>query len=270
MRSGTQSTQYPIYYYRGEMQNNNLVFANFCWKIVRTTETGGIKIIYNGKATNNICQNSGSSSIVSNSVLFNNSQYVAYSSASAKNSIDTWYKNNLLNYTSYLEDTIFCNDLSSSTTCTNCYGSKDRLTGNPSFTCPAKNYKYTLKSGTESYNLNLNGNNLLDYPVGLLTADEVNFAGGAIYSADCFGNNTTFYLYSGDPFWTMSPENTIEMPRSYYYYYVSANGRLEGNYTNSGKYGIRPVVSLKKGTKVITLGSGEEGTVTNPYVVVES
>lgn len=40
---------YPIYYYRGSVTNNNVVFANFCWKIVRTTEDGGIKLLYSGK-----------------------------------------------------------------------------------------------------------------------------------------------------------------------------------------------------------------------------
>ena len=35
----------PIYYYRGGVNDNNVKFANFCWKIVRTTETGGVKLI---------------------------------------------------------------------------------------------------------------------------------------------------------------------------------------------------------------------------------
>ena len=37
-----------IYYYRGDIANNNVSFGGFCWKIVRTTDTGGIKMIYNG------------------------------------------------------------------------------------------------------------------------------------------------------------------------------------------------------------------------------
>ena len=47
MNSTTDDT-YPIYYYRGNVSNNNAKFAGFCWKIVRTTETGGTKLIYNG------------------------------------------------------------------------------------------------------------------------------------------------------------------------------------------------------------------------------
>ena len=49
VRNGTESDTYPIYYYIGAVTNNNVVFAGFCWKIVRTTETGGIKLIYNGR-----------------------------------------------------------------------------------------------------------------------------------------------------------------------------------------------------------------------------
>ena len=44
---GTESDEHPIYYYRGAVTNNNVLFANICWKIVRTTETGGTKLIYN-------------------------------------------------------------------------------------------------------------------------------------------------------------------------------------------------------------------------------
>ena len=37
-----------IYYFTGNVENNNVLFANYCWKIVRTTDTGGVKIVYNG------------------------------------------------------------------------------------------------------------------------------------------------------------------------------------------------------------------------------
>ncbi len=37
-----------IYYFRGQVSNNNVIWANKCWKIVRTTSTGGVKMIYNG------------------------------------------------------------------------------------------------------------------------------------------------------------------------------------------------------------------------------
>ena len=45
----TASDTYPVHYYRGILDNNNVLFANFCWKMVRTTDTGGVKLIYNGE-----------------------------------------------------------------------------------------------------------------------------------------------------------------------------------------------------------------------------
>lgn len=48
IRSGTQDDTNPIYYYRGAVKNNNVVFAGYCWKIVRTTEKGGVKLVYYG------------------------------------------------------------------------------------------------------------------------------------------------------------------------------------------------------------------------------
>ena len=46
--SETRNDTNPIYYYRGAVENNNALFAGYCWKIVRTTETGGTKLVYNG------------------------------------------------------------------------------------------------------------------------------------------------------------------------------------------------------------------------------
>ncbi len=58
---GTENDVNPIYYYRGAVTNNNVIFGGFCWLIVRTTETGGTKMIYNGVATgtteNPTCEN---------------------------------------------------------------------------------------------------------------------------------------------------------------------------------------------------------------------
>ncbi len=38
-----------VYYYAGDVDNNNIYFNNYCWKMVRTTETDGVKLIYNGE-----------------------------------------------------------------------------------------------------------------------------------------------------------------------------------------------------------------------------
>jgi len=51
MMESTENDPYPIYYYRGNVTDNNVYFAESCWKIVRTTSTGGLKLIYNGSPT---------------------------------------------------------------------------------------------------------------------------------------------------------------------------------------------------------------------------
>ena len=69
---GADTYANPVYYYKGNVQNNNVLFAGFCWKIVRTTETGGVKIVYNGVQKNGSCNNTGTDSQIG-TIAFNNS-----------------------------------------------------------------------------------------------------------------------------------------------------------------------------------------------------
>lgn len=64
IRSGTENDTKPVYYYRGNVEDNNIIFADICFKIVRTTETGGIKLIYNGLPTNGQCTATYEESII--------------------------------------------------------------------------------------------------------------------------------------------------------------------------------------------------------------
>ena len=48
---GASTYANPVYYFNGAVEDNNVLFAGFCWKIVRTTDTGGVKMIYNGVPT---------------------------------------------------------------------------------------------------------------------------------------------------------------------------------------------------------------------------
>ena len=60
-----------IYYY-DDPTFNNVMFANFCWKIARTTETGGVKLVYNGEPDENgSCDNTGSATQLSSTSAFN-------------------------------------------------------------------------------------------------------------------------------------------------------------------------------------------------------
>ena len=92
--------------------------------------------------------------------------------------------------------------------------------------------------------------------VGLITADEVEFAGGKN------ANNTSYYLYNGQNYWTMSP--CYWSGSAAVVFYVNSNGYLlNGNVTNTF-ISVRPVINLKAGTLFAT---GGNGTQSNPYVV---
>lgn len=52
----TANDEYPVHYYHGNVTNNNVVFGNMCWKIVRTTSTGGVKLVYEGSYLSGNCR----------------------------------------------------------------------------------------------------------------------------------------------------------------------------------------------------------------------
>ena len=81
--TGEESDTYanPVYYYKDNVENNNVLFAGFCWKIVRTTETGGVKIVYNGVQKDGSCNNTGTDSQIGTSAFnndYNSPAYVGY------------------------------------------------------------------------------------------------------------------------------------------------------------------------------------------------
>ena len=45
-----------IYFYRGSVENNHLIYANKCFRILRTNEDGSIRMVYDGEATDNKCK----------------------------------------------------------------------------------------------------------------------------------------------------------------------------------------------------------------------
>ena len=288
IRSGTENTQYPIYYYRGEITNNNVIFGEFCWKIVRTTETGGIKLIYNGSPKNGKCSNTGVNSQIGTSAFNESYDYNAYvgymygtpnsttyavehsstkasNSSTIKTAIDAWYSQNMTSYTSYLEDTIWCNDRSFGTvtwsngngtgTEVTVYGAQtrdysDTATG-PSLECVNQNDRFTVN---ENMSGRLVGNGALTYPVALLTADEVTFAGQGWNS---YASNN--YLHTGSFWWTMSP---YRYANNHSYMFRVNSATYSGN--GEDVIGIRPSISLKNGTFVSSEG---DGSVDNPFVV---
>ena len=178
-----------------------------------------------------------------------------------KTKLDNWYKTNMTSYTSKVADETFCSDRSISsgsgylTTPTTFYGPYKRLYDNkkPSLKCSQNNDKFKMSNESAK----------LDYPVGLILADEVALAGGRGYYNGGYSPNSNYYLYNGKYYWTLSPSRFASSYSYAYVWLVLPSGSLSSwrNVTNS--FGVRPVINLKADT-VITKGDGSS---LNPFVV---
>ena len=198
-------------------------------------------------------------------------QHGTSKSSDIKTYLDNWYANYTdLNKTgTKITDQIYCNDRTASTSdvaysttnyttltswnskgTTYYYGANGRVWNNPvspDYKCPVASDKFTTTT--------VKGNGKLSYPVGLISADEITFAGLPAGKA-----NNSFYLYTGDYYWAGSPGGfgdgvfAIE-------FIVIDGGYLYGGYVYNGG-GVRGVVSLSSESKL--LGSG---TYNDVYVV---
>ena len=214
------------------------------------------------------CNNTGSNSTIGSSEFnkgYDNAKYVGYMYGSSiddtantndstiKTAIDTWYKTNMTSYTSQLEDTVFCNDRSYTSGSTLKFGAYTRLNTNPTPTLKCQNTKdkFTVDAS--------NGNGALTYPVGLITADEMAYAGGKVYDGSADANNS-FYLYTGKLYWTLSPYSFYNSVASGFR--LSDVGRLSDEFVDHS-YGVRPSVSLQPGIAK----TGGSGTAADPFVI---
>ena len=294
------------YYYRGIQDNNYVVFANMCWRIVRIDGNDNIKLVL----FNN---NSASCTTTNETAAFSNTGIVfAYLSGSgyegnyglgymrgvkSKNydenhenknesdilkDLETWYKSKIyittnndssIRYTDYLADVVWCNDKSITTSISDYpYGIVDYGTNysNPSFKCPdASGTDKNISRFTAGKSVDSKGNGALtidgfEYKIGLLTANEVAFAGGTSATSSSYLNQNA----NGKRWWTLSPDG-------YYGGYETPNAHMYCVYNGSGitqchpneSQAVRPSVALKSTVKYILNGTGEPGSNTNPYVI---
>ena len=173
---------------------------------------------------------------------------VNQTNSTIKDTVDTWYANNMTNYTKYLEDTVFCNDRSIAD-----YGGWNSNGGSVSSDLQFKNYNITndlyCTNVTDRFSVG-NEKARLTYKVGLMSAPEMNL----------LGNNSI--RNTGASYWLASP----------YYFYEEASGRVvyrNGSMSlgrTSDWLGVRPAVSLAPGTQY-TAGTG---STTDPYVIKTS
>ena len=264
------------YYYRGDVENNYLVFANKYWRIIRINEDGTVRIIYSGEKSE--VDAAGKETVLANGYndsstdytqtqtsafnsSYNRSYYVGYTytqdlqrpstqnggtASTIKGILDTWYSNNLQSYDSKIASggsAGFCNDR-------NTRSGDSWVSSGTTFDYAASERLYTNK--TPSYECS-NTNDLYTTKIGLITADEVMYAGGTS------SNNYGYYLYTGNSYWTMSP--SYFSGSLAYVFRVDSNGSLIHNSVYRTR-GVRPVISLSTNNAIT--GSG---TISDPYVV---
>ena len=285
------------YYFRGAVTNNYVEFANKCWRIVRVSGDGSVKLILHNDNTTKVANpcdaanNSASAAFARYSGTtytskFNekadDNAYVGfkygtvgasdYASAHANinnstilTNLETWYTNNLKTYADTIADTVWCNDKTNVTDT-----SYDPWGWTPNGYGYGKNVTYygatqrlistNGRTGGTGPSLKCNsGLSKINSKVGLITADELAYAG---YAAAL--KNTTTYLQENatDTDWlSLSPSVFF----SVYAFVWSVNGGSGdfGNYSVNGGGGVRPAISLIISTTI----SGGTGTSEDPYVV---
>lgn len=298
-----------VYFYRGGVTNNYLIFGGFCWRIIRTVEDGSVRLRYGGAPSNGSCPQTGTNVNIGSSKYANGNSDNAYlgymmgtlnadsyvnthtnsSNSPIKTVVDTWFGNNLTSYLPYIANTVYCNDRKLGTDGTvagltfaqaTAYGAHNAIyavtrrlatggeTGDiaaytpvnasPSYICEQQNDQFTLDTtngGIDGY-----GNNKLIYPIALLTADEVSYAGGAhsIASTDSW-----FLSMGSNGYWTMSPFRQgvggSQVSRNVL---INSSAMMNVAQPNSAN-GVVPVISLKS---EVTISSGT-GLYNDPYIV---
>ena len=285
------------YYFRGVVKNNYVEFANKCWRIVRITGDGSVKLTLhndNLNSSSNPCSSSNNNTSAAFAHLsssnyesvFNTSQndntYIgfmygtsgasSYADAHANKNkstilanLETWYKNNLASYESKLADTIWCNDKSTSSGLG--YGNNDTdynamnrltVTMSPTLVCLNDNNGGKLSKFTVNDTTHGNGN--LTYKIGLLTSDEVLFAGHGFQI-----RNETNYLYENSSagwWWTMSPGNYSSSDVGFLFNLYVGDDGVSGDYVIN-EQGLRPAIALTSTTRI----SKGTGTSEDPYVI---
>ncbi len=168
-----------------------------------------------------------------------------------KEALDTWYEENLQDYSEFIMDSYYCNNRTFSDS-TQGYGNVitkyhySALDSNHTSLKCFKNDSFTV------YNKVI-GNGALKHPIGLLSLDEAMLAGGLL-------NNNSYYLYTGSNWWLMTPLDYYGLNG----HIASVNdlGRAYGWTTLTSEAGVKPVINLKPGS----LKRGN-GTITEPYEV---
>ena len=295
--ASTEDDYGTSYYFRGAVKNNYVEFANKCWRIVRVSGDGSVKLILhndnptgvanpcdaaNNSASAAFARYSGTTYTSKFNEKYDDNAYVGFkygtvgastydathantNKSTILTNLETWYTNNLKTYESVIDNSVWCNDKTNVTdTSYNPWGYS-----NVNGLGYAKNVTYygatqrlvstSGRAGGTGPSLKCNGElSKITSKVGLITADELAFAGYAFNLS-----NTTTYLQENATdswWWSLSPN----------YFYVDAGVWFV--FGNNGLFifrnvpdvgGVRPSISLISSVTI----SGGTGTSEDPYII---
>ena len=243
---------------------NNVIFAGYCWKMIRTTDTGGVKMMYNGVPNNGQCTSStvtiGSDyytpSVNRASVYpgYNPDLLGSFSSVGYMNNGNYLYTNyTYTNHTTILPYSELYLTLGNVIS----YGP----TADPADTDPDElslNVNYAGESLTGEYIYNINGDDCLFYIVYQDSYDESEYI---LYGLDLSNNSNTInpdteiiigtsYTKSGNTYTLQNTESVtlLDWPEYYYQYegfYTCEDDEIQGSrYTCSNvNYITSPSIS---------------------------
>ena len=299
--SATTDDYGTSYYYRGNVIDNYVNFAGMCWKIVRIAGDESVKLILEDQDSTcassdgnwNIPTTTGGTTTTGNFGYTKYENNTLTASDGTKNSsakylmnylnggtnkdksMATAFKNfqtgPLANYLDKLKAGDWClNDKayateSDNTTALTSQEILDKQIKGTTFYYDARVRLYgkTTKEPT----LKCNGTNMskfadnTDMYVGTLTADEIVYAGGKVFTS-----NPDYYLINDYQksnslwFWSLSP-NSFDGNYDYAFYVFSI-GVYNAN-VNDSVVSFRPAVTLLSSVQI----TGGNGTVSNPYTI---
>ncbi len=225
------NTGNPIYFYRGEVTNNYVSFANELWRIIRINEDGSIRVIKDTNVNTNYSFNE-------NSEIENAYNYV---NSNIATNVNEYYNTILKDYQSMLSSEDYCVD-----------------------TMIVKNDYYKESEENKSYSEytpTYKCNNSTKLNIGLISYDEAVLA-GLYYNL----SNSNNYLIQGTNknTWTLSKAGKYQYSNDYYAWKINDSGSIYEASVNSQNISYRPVINLKS-----TLNLTGNGTIENPYVFSE-
>ena len=124
------------------LDKNNVIFADHCWQMIRTTDTGGVKMIYNGESENGQCLNT-------------RGNHIGYASRTTQSMSTTYYYGTSYTYDKTNNAFSLDGTVTTGTIQSGQYTCKQTTSTG---TCATLYLVDTLSSGTTYYVLPLNGN----------------------------------------------------------------------------------------------------------------